>query len=90
MEKGAKESSYDLYFLTYIDTPWVADDLRDRPDQREEMFLAFKNALEENQRPYILLKGNKEERLKKAITAIDKIIKNKNNLYSYSETLKNE
>ena len=54
------------------------------------MFLAFKNALEENQRPYILLKGNKEERLKKAITAIDKIIKNKNNLYSYSETLKNE
>ena len=90
LEKGAKESNYDLYFLTYIDTPWVADDLRDRPDQREEMFLAFKNALEENQRPYILLKGNKEERLKKAITAIDKIIKNKNNLYSYSETLKNE
>ena len=54
------------------------------------MFLAFKNALEENHRPYILLKGNKEERFNTATEAIDKIIKNKNNLYSYSETLKNE
>ena len=24
--------SYDLYLLTGIDTPWVKDDLRDRPD----------------------------------------------------------
>ena len=79
-----------MYFLTYIDTPWEADDLRDRPDQREEMFLAFKKALEDNHRPYILLKGNKEERFNTATKAIDKIIKNKNNLYSYSETLNNE
>ena len=90
LEKGARESSYDLYFLTYIDTPWEADDLRDRPDQREEMFLAFKKALEDNHRPYILLKGNKDERFDTATEAIDKIIENKNNLYSYSETLKNE
>jgi hypothetical protein len=54
------------------------------------MFQAFKNALEESQRPYILLKGNKEERFNIATEAIDKIIENRNNLYSYSETLKNE
>ena len=35
----------------------------------------FKNALEENHRPYILLKGNKEERFNTATEAIDKIIK---------------
>lgn len=90
LEKAATESSYDLYFLTYIDTPWEADDLRDRPEQREEMFTAFKKALEKNNRPYILLKGTKENRFKKATEAIDKMISSKRNLYSYSDLLTNE
>lgn len=90
LEKAATESSYDLYFLTYIDTPWEADDLRDRPEQREEMFTAFKKALEKNNRSYILLKGTKENRFKKATEAIDKMIASKRNLYSYSDLLTNE
>lgn len=90
LEEAAQENSYDLYFLTYIDTPWVADDLRDRPEQRLEMFNAFKNALEKYNRPYILLKGDKETRLKIAVEAIDTILKDKTNLYSYSDTLTNE
>ena len=87
LEAAAVENSYDLYFLTYIDTPWVEDDLRDRPDQRLEMFNAFKNALEKYNRPYILLKGDKETRLQTAVAAIDKILSNRTNLYSYSQTL---
>lgn len=87
LEKGANESSYDLYLLTYIDTPWEADDLRDRPEQRQEMFHAFQKALETNNRSYILLKGDKETRLNTAVEAIDKIIASKTNLYSYSDTL---
>ena len=90
LEKGSRDSNYDLYFLTYIDTPWVADDLRDRPEQREEMFLAFKKALQDNNKSYILLKGDKENRFRLAIEAIDKIISQKVNLYSYSDTLKKE
>lgn len=87
LESAAIENTYDLYLLTYIDTPWEADDLRDRPEQREEMFDAFKNALEKYKRPYILLKGDKETRLKTAVEAIDKILNNRTGLYSYSETL---
>ncbi|MFD2568426.1 AAA family ATPase [Pseudotenacibaculum haliotis] len=87
LEEAAVENSYDLYFLTYIDTPWVEDDLRDRPDQRLEMFNAFKNALKKYNRPYVLLKGDKETRLQTAVEAIDKILSNRNNLYSYSQTL---
>lgn len=90
LEEAAVENSYDLYFLTYIDTPWVEDDLRDRPDQRLEMFNAFKNALKKYNRPYVLLKGDKETRLKTAVTAIDRILKDRENLYSYSDSLKNE
>lgn len=88
LDKAAKANTYDLYFLTYIDTPWEEDDLRDRPELRREMFNAFENALKKYNRPYILLQGNKETRLKIAINAIDKLIKNKRNLSSFSESLK--
>mgnify|MGYP003635059246 CR=1 FL=1 len=90
LEEAAKESQYDLYLLTYIDTPWVEDDLRDRPELRLEMFEAFEKALKINNRPYTLLKGDKDTRFKLAVEAIDKIIANKSNLYSYSDSLKNE
>jgi len=87
LDKAAKENSYDLYLLTYIDTPWEADDLRDKPEQRLEMFTAFEKALKEHDRPYVLLKGNKQKRLKEAIQAIDSILENKENLDSYSDNL---
>ena len=90
LEKAATENNYNLYLLTYIDTPWEADDLRDRPEQRLEMFEAFQKALDQHHRPYLLLKGDKESRLKKAVEAIDAILTNKTALYSYSDSLKNE
>ncbi len=87
LDEAAIENSYDIYFLTYIDTPWEEDDLRDRPEQRLEMFNAFENTLKKYNRPYILLKGDKETRFKKATEVIDKLIASKENLYSYSDTL---
>ncbi len=87
LNKAANENHYDLYLLTYIDTPWEEDDLRDRPEQRLEMFNAFESALKKHNRPYILLKGDRETRLKNATEAIDKIINEKGNLYSFSDSL---
>ena len=73
-----RKNSYDLYLLTYIDTPWEADDLRDKPEQREEMFRIFENSLIEHHCSHVLLKGNKEVRLKKAIEIIDALLLKKN------------
>ena len=84
LEKAALQNTYDLYLLTYIDAPWKKDDLRDRPEQRLEMFNAFENALIKNHRRYVLLKGEKKERLETAIREIDKILKLKPNLRRYS------
>ncbi|NER14561.1 AAA family ATPase [Leptobacterium flavescens] len=75
LEKYALENTYDLYFLTYIDVPWVEDDLRDKPNERKQMFEHFRNALEKYDRPYILLKGDKKTRLETAVKAIDKLLK---------------
>jgi nicotinamide riboside kinase len=77
LEKYALETTYDLYFLTYIDTPWEADDLRDKPHERERMFKAFEQELIKQNRPYVLLKGDIKARFEKAIKHIDKLIKSK-------------
>lgn len=74
LEKYALKNQYDLYLLTDIDIPWQADDLRDKPNEREEMFQYFKRALEDSKRSFIILRGSREERLKKAITEIDKLL----------------
>ncbi|KGL62706.1 AAA family ATPase [Polaribacter sp. Hel1_85] len=87
LDNAASENQYDLYLLTYIDTPWEEDDLRDRPELRLEMFNAFEKSLIDNNRPYLLLKGDKETRLKNAVETIDKIIASKENLYSFSDSL---
>ena len=75
LDKYAIENTYDLYFLTYIDVPWEADDLRDKPHERERMFKAFEDALKKYNRPYVLLKGGKRERLQEAVKHIDKLMK---------------
>jgi NadR type nicotinamide-nucleotide adenylyltransferase len=87
LDKAARINDYDLYLLTYIDTPWEADDLRDRPELRQEMFEAFEKSLIEHKKNYILLKGDKKTRLTTAIKAIDKILENKDNLDKFSDNL---
>jgi NadR type nicotinamide-nucleotide adenylyltransferase len=74
IEKYALENTYDLYLLTGIDVPWTADDLRDKPTEREEMFALFQAALERYSRRFVILNGSPEERLKKAIDYIDKLL----------------
>ena len=71
---------YDFYFLTNIDVPWEADDLRDRPDQRETMLAYFKKQLEKHKFPFLQLSGSHQERLQQAITVLDDLIQKKSTL----------
>jgi len=77
LERDALLNTYDLYFLTNIDIPWEADDLRDKPLEREKMFAYFKDTLEKYQRPYVLLSGGKKERLAQAVSEIDRLLAQK-------------
>lgn len=74
--KHALNNHYDLYFLTYIDVPWFPDDLRDKPHDREGMFHRFKSELDQHNRPYFVLKGNRDTRLKAAVEKINQLLKN--------------
>ena len=66
LDKAAKKHKYDLFFLTDVDVPWIKDDLRDAPENRIATFTTFKQALIDNEKPFITLSGNEKERLKKA------------------------
>jgi nicotinamide riboside kinase len=74
--KHALKAHYDLYFLMYIDVPWVEDDLRDRPHQRELMFAKFKEPLDDYNKPYHILQGSLEERFATAVKMIEELLKN--------------
>lgn len=74
LKKYVAKNTATLYFLTYIDTPWEADGIRDLPHKREEAFLQFQQTLKTYNQPYVLLKGNEEKRLQTAITQINKLL----------------
>ncbi len=75
LAKYAMQNTYDLYFLTYIDTKWEADGIRDRPENRQHMFDRFENALKFSNKPYVTLKGNFDQKLQTCIFHIDKLLK---------------
>jgi nicotinamide riboside kinase len=65
---------YDLYLLCNIDLPWTADEMREYPNEqpRIELYHIYKDFLINQATPWIEISGNYEERLQKAITAVEK------------------
>ncbi len=77
LERAAKKHKYDLILLTDVDVPWQADDLRDKPNDRENTIAIFEKALIDYEKPYIKLSGNQKERLEKATQIINDLLKAK-------------
>ena len=77
LDKAARKHKYDLFFLTDVDVPWEQDDLRDAPNDRVVTFEKFKQALIDNNKPFVVLSGNAETRFQKAITIIEELTKAK-------------
>ena len=70
------ERKYDLYLLCNIDVPWVKDELREYPDLviREKLYHHYKDIMVNQNVPWVDISGGYEERLQKAIAAVDAII----------------
>lgn len=67
----------DLYLLTDVDIPFVQDGTRDGEHIRHKMHRRFEEELKKRNKPYVLLSGPHETRLKKAIQACDRIMEDK-------------
>lgn len=71
IEQAALSHHYDFIFLTYIDVPWVADDLRDKPNERDEVFAFFQQMLDLHHISYIILKGDLHTRQQQVVHFLD-------------------
>lgn len=58
---------YDLILLTEVDTPWVADDLRDAPHEREQMRTYFASQLEMHNKMFRCIGGDRETRVAQVV-----------------------
>lgn len=73
LDKLNKKLKYTHYFLTYIDTPWEADGLRDKPDERQEMFKAFYDELTCRNKNFTILRGDLETRIRQVLKTLKDI-----------------
>ncbi|TXJ26999.1 MAG: ATPase [Chitinophagaceae bacterium] len=67
---------YDLYLLCNVDLPWIKDELREYPDleTRKKLYFIYKDIMVNQSTRWIDISGNYEERLAKAIKAVDKLL----------------
>ena len=73
-EKYVNKHEYQLYILCDIDVPWQPDDLRDKPYEREKMFVIFANELTKRNLPYLRVNGNLNQRLAQCKPILQKLL----------------
>jgi NadR type nicotinamide-nucleotide adenylyltransferase len=66
-------TSYDLYLVTDIDVPWVDDNQRFFSEQRQGFLDLCLQALKQRNRPYMMINGTWDERLARAIRAVENL-----------------
>lgn len=66
------EREYDMYLLTYIDTTWEDDPLREHPAPEERMYFynLYRDIVQNAGIPWVDVRGSHQERLTKAMDAV--------------------
>ncbi|RYY70956.1 MAG: ATPase [Chitinophagaceae bacterium] len=70
------KTNYDLYLLCDTDLPWSEDPMREYPalEMRQKIYAYYKDAMLNQSTPWVNISGNYNERLEKAIKAVDSIL----------------
>lgn len=68
---------YDLYLLTYVDIPWESDPLREHPHKRQELYDIYVREMQNQQVPFLEIKGEKDTRRAAAVKAVERILNDK-------------
>ncbi|HEX6181006.1 MAG TPA: ATP-binding protein, partial [Chitinophagaceae bacterium] len=72
----AADRQYDLFLLCNIDLPWIYDVLREypTPEPRQQLFRMYHDIMVNQPVPWVIIKGDYEDRLSSAIAAINRIL----------------
>ncbi|MBL7952027.1 MAG: ATP-binding protein [Flavobacteriales bacterium] len=64
---------YDLWLLCSPDMPWEPDPLRENPHDRDRLFTVYERTLKELGKPYALMQGPHEQRMRAAMDAVEQL-----------------
>ncbi len=64
----------DIHILTHYDTPYEEDPLRENPESRADLFEIYHRLLQERSLPFLVVKGNHEERLRQVKAFINPLL----------------
>ncbi len=72
--KMTQEQRGDHYLLCTPDMPWEPDPQRENPNDRDRLFALYERELNALGRSFTIIKGDREERMRLAVTSIDELI----------------
>lgn len=75
LSQAALTHHYDLILLTEVDIPWVADDLRDSPHQREDISAYFASQLTLHNKDFQRIGGDRGQRVQQVAKWLKKLEK---------------
>jgi nicotinamide riboside kinase len=73
IQKLYEEQRFDYYFLCFPDIPWEPDPLREHPEERVSLFEFYKKEINLFNRPFSVIRGNPDERLKQCVEIINTV-----------------
>jgi len=76
LENLLQNSNTDLYLLLNLDVSWQDDPLRDKPNERDEIFNLIESNLIKYNKKYTIIKGEGNIKLNNAISIINSLYNN--------------
>jgi len=73
LTQAALTHNYGLILLTEVDTPWVADDLRDSPYDRKAISTRFENELNGYHKAFRRIGGDRKQRVQQVATWLESL-----------------
>ena len=73
LTRAALVHHYDLVLLTDVDIPWIADDLRDSPYDRQAISTRFENELNYYDKPFKRIGGDRQQRVSRVVNWLNKM-----------------
>lgn len=75
IERLVRELKYDLRLLCRPDIPWEPDPQRENPHDRDRLFAVWERELKAYGFPYVIIEGDHEERVRKAVHVVEAMVR---------------
>ena len=75
IQKLVEQDLFDLHILCTPDIPWEEDPLREKADNRDQLFELYKASLDRYNKNFIIVSGEHKTRIEKSLQFIDLLLK---------------